>query len=152
KDAQVLADADVELAQARQVALRLIFRLEEIQDARVRPVGADASPVTIAMLGEKLARDAARLATEASKAQRRVNLLEAQRNLLLARQVHEKADPKTKIALLKKVQEAEKALALAEKGEKQPSTKYTPRTITSYPATSTGRRLALARWIVDRKN
>ena len=49
--------------------------------------------------------------------------------------------------------DAGKALAIAEAAEKAiPSTKYTPRAITSYPATSTGRRLAFARWITHRDN
>jgi hypothetical protein len=41
----------------------------------------------------------------------------------------------------------------AEKVSRQPlTTAYTPRPQTAYPDVSTGRRLALARWITDRKN
>ncbi len=51
---------------------------------------------------------------------------------------------------LKKVEEQ---LAKAEKAaEAEVTTKYTPRSQPSYPNKSTGRRLALARWLVDPQN
>jgi hypothetical protein len=52
-----------------------------------------------------------------------------------------------------KVETAEKALAKAavELAE-GPGTSYKPRSTDDYPQTSTGRRLALARWIVDPRN
>jgi hypothetical protein len=60
-------------------------------------------------------------------------------------------DPK--IPPAKQLADAQKALADAEVAEKAPpSTKYTPRTIPTYPATSTGRRLAFARWLTARDN
>jgi hypothetical protein len=134
-EAEALADLDVQLAQAKQTVLQSVLRAEALEDAGDK--------------GEAWKK----IATETVLSQRRANLLEARRTLMAAHQAQEKADPKTKPAVLKKVQEAEKALVVAEQAEKQPpTTSYTPRKMASYPATSTGRRLALARWIADRKN
>src|SRR5262249_17356998 len=48
---------------------------------------------------------------------------------------------------------AQQALAKAEEEAKKPlTTKYQPRPVTAYPKTSTGRRSALARWLIDRNN
>src|SRR5262249_23166807 len=53
----------------------------------------------------------------------------------------------------KKVAATEKVLAKAEADAKAPpTTAYTKRPVKLYPQTSTGRRLALARWIADREN
>ena len=38
------------------------------------------------------------------------------------------------------------------KPQQPPATNYTPRTVKNYPATSTGRRLAFARWLTSRDN
>jgi len=52
-----------------------------------------------------------------------------------------------------KLAEAETALASAdEKLRAEPSTAYEPRAVQSYPAESTGRRLAFARWVTDARN
>lgn len=52
-----------------------------------------------------------------------------------------------------KLSEAEKALASAdEKLRAEPTTAYEPRAVLSYPAESTGRRLAFARWVTDAQN
>lgn len=52
-----------------------------------------------------------------------------------------------------KLAEAEKALASAdEKLRAEPATAYEPRAVQSYPAESTGRRLAFARWVTDAQN
>jgi len=56
-------------------------------------------------------------------------------------------------AAKKKTSDAEKALADARKElQSAPSTAYKPRAMETYPATSTGRRLAFARWITDPMN
>ena len=60
------------------------------------------------------------------------------------------ADPE---ALKKQLADNEKALAAAEKDlQAPPSTAFKPRPVESYPATSTGRRLAFARWVADAQN
>ena len=56
-------------------------------------------------------------------------------------------------ALKKQLAEAEKALVTAEKDlQTAPATAFKPRTVESYPATSTGRRLAFAQWVADAQN
>ena len=60
------------------------------------------------------------------------------------------ADPE---ALKKQLAEAEKALVTAEKDlQTAPATAFKPRPVESYPATSTGRRLAFAQWVADAQN
>ncbi|MBB6048569.1 DUF1553 domain-containing protein [Armatimonas rosea] len=72
------------------------------------------------------------------QAQREVAVAEARKNLLAAE--------------AKKRPEAQKALDTAEAALKQPlNSNYTPR-FTAYPAESSGRRLALARWLTDKQN
>jgi hypothetical protein len=108
-------------------------------------------------------------AFEATSAQRQVAVSEAELKLHLARQAEKEAQNKADVAAVKtngvekasreleaakkKTEEAEKTLAAAEKElEAAPSTAYKPRPAESYPATSTGRRLAFARWIADANN
>jgi hypothetical protein len=55
-------------------------------------------------------------------------------------------------AARQKTAEAERALAKAEKQLSAPGTAYKPRAAESYPASSTGRRLALARWMASSDN
>jgi len=71
----------------------------------------------------------------------------AVRNAEIAQWV--KSSPQSQMALDK----SKMQLAMAETALKQPlTTKFTPRVVKTYPATSTGRRLALANWIADRQN
>src|SRR5262249_13914853 len=61
--------------------------------------------------------------------------------------------PKDKLTPAQRLAAARKALAAAEAEQKlPPSTGYKPRDVKTYPTTSTGRRLALARWLVDKEN
>ncbi len=56
-------------------------------------------------------------------------------------------------AAKKKAADAEMALAATEKDlESPPTTAYKPRTVESYPATSSGRRAAFGRWLADSHN
>ncbi len=127
-DALALADLDVRLAEARDAALKLVLRLEDCEEA-----GKQDSP------------EWKQLATAAVRAQRQVALLEARRNLLAARDATNDA--------AKKGAELEKVLAKAEADARLPdTTAYVKRPLPAYPQTSTGRRLAFARWIADRDN
>jgi hypothetical protein len=111
------AEAEAELAAAKQASLAAVIRAERIEDQ-----------------GGKGSEAWTKAAREARAAQMNEALLEARRARLAA-------DPK-------KRPEAEKAVEKAEKEAAGPaSTAYTPRKVASYPAVSTGRRLALARWI-----
>jgi hypothetical protein len=130
--ALVVAELDAELAAARDAALKLVLRLEDFEEQ-----GRQDSP------------EWKQAATDAVRFQRRAALLEARRNVMVARHGD---DPAAK-EMAKKLGELEKALAKAEADSKLPeSTAYTKRPLPAYPKTSTGRRLAFARWIADRDN
>jgi hypothetical protein len=143
---------NVSVAEARHSALRAVIRVERIEDE-----------------GRKNSDEWKAAATEASQAQRQLAAIEGQLKSHVARLAQQEAQAKcdeakaktNKVekaakdleAANKKMEEAEKALAAAEKElQAAPSTAYKPRPAESYPAASTGRRLAFARWIVDPGN
>jgi hypothetical protein len=115
---------------------RLMAEVEQLEDA-----GRSATPEW-----EKAAR--ALVVTE-----RRFAYLKARNRFFMLRHGLVKPDPKVKLPLAKQLADAEKAVARAEADLRlPPSTKYTSRPMKVYPAASTGRRLALARWIAHRDN
>jgi hypothetical protein len=131
-----LAEVAAALAEARNQALPLILQAEALEEA-----------------GQKDSEAWKRSATEAGRLQRQAAVLEARHNLITARQAFEKAPAKGRADAAKKVADAEKALSQAETAAKQPDAlNYTPRNLPHYPRTSTGRRLAFARWIANRDN
>jgi hypothetical protein len=95
------------------------------------------------------------LAKFAAKAERLSALAAADEKLLVATQALEKAEAakvkKTVAATKKKVAAARTAFDKAKKAAEAESIKYTPLG-TQYSKTSTGRRLALARWIASGRN
>lgn len=131
-----LTDIEVALAQSRHAALLATLRAENLEDA-----------------GKKESEDGKKAAIEAVLAQRKQSVLEARKALLVAQQGQRLALAKAKDDAAKKIEAAEKALAKAEMDEKAaPNVNYTKRTLKTYPTTSTGRRLALARWIAHPEN
>ncbi len=138
------AQLNYDLAIARRESLMAVLQTERLEDG-----------------GDKSSDAWKAAAIGACAAQRTQGALEAKLNLLNARKAladagsakvkaGKAADPK---ALQAKSDQAFMALAKAEADLKlQPSTNYKPRSTTSYPAESTGRRLAFARWLVDSKN
>jgi len=131
-DAAALAELELASAEAHKAAFEATIRADKLADA-----------------GQKDSEAWKKAATEALAAQRRQAVAEARRNLMAARQPQKAAANVPEAS--KKVTAAEDALAKAEAAAKQPpSTAYVPRPVTIYPATSSGRRLALARWIADR--
>ena len=149
-----LAAREAILAESRLTALQAVLAVEKLEDA-----------------GQKESESWKQAAADALKAQRIQAVRESERNLLAARltlaeaqakaaqgenATDKAAQGKAKAALMElegKVAEAQKALAAAEKAQTAPlSTAYQPRVTSSYPTTSTGRRLAFARWLTDRKN
>jgi hypothetical protein len=135
-DALSLAELDVPLAKARDEALRAVIQVERLEDN-----------------GQKDTPEWRLAAAETVSAQRQVTLLEARRVLLVASQAHASALEDLQAEAAKKVTEAEAALAKAEAAVEMPTTMaYTPRPVPVYPRTSTGRRLAFARWVVGRDN
>jgi hypothetical protein len=131
-DALALAELELPLAEARHAALLLVLRVEDLEEQ-----------------GKKDSPEWKEAATEALRKQREAAVLAAKRELLAAQQAH-KANAKDAAM---RVAAAEKALAKAEADAKLPgSTAFVRRITAIYPQTSTGRRLAFARWIANRDN
>ncbi len=131
-----LAQLDAQIACARQVALKAVLRVEQIEEN-----------------GRKNSAEWKQAATETARAQRAAALLEARRQERAARLDHFFAAGKAVPMTSKKLADAQAHVAKIEAEAKKPiTTAYTKRNLPSYPATSTGRRLALARWITDRNN
>jgi len=126
-----------QLGEANRDALAATLEAEEIEDA-----GDGSSERFLA---------AARRAQAAQRAQ---GLLQARRTQQAARRALAKLkDDKKRDELRKMLAEADQAVRAAEALAAQPAgTAFTRRTIATYPDRSTGRRLALARWIADREN
>ena len=99
--------------------------------------------------------DVEALALKARQAEREANVLKAEAKVVRAQQqlaeALSKTKPDDKIADDKKVAEARKELEAAVTALTQSPDGYTPVGKT-YPGTSTGRRLALARWIASKQN
>jgi hypothetical protein len=135
-DASALAEAGRQLAEAEQSSLLRTLAVERLEDH-----------------GDRSSAAWQRAAAAATGAQRHAAVAKARRDLLAARLTSRPAVARIKEDPRKKVTEAEAALRQAESQERQPpTTAYTHRSLTSYAATSTGRRLAFARWIADRDN
>src|SRR5262249_45984447 len=130
-----LAKLAVPAAEASRAALVASARAEALEDA-----------------GQKDSADWREAATAAARAQRDLKAAEARRGLLVAQQARGKA-PAGPAGADKVAAAAAKALAQAAAAVAQPiTTAYAKRPTKSYPATSTGRRLAFARWIASRDN
>jgi hypothetical protein len=137
------------VAEAKHIALQAVVKAETLD-------------------GDKDSAEWKSAATAASEAQRRQALAEArlksQQAGTAVKEAMKKADAaedaakrekadKAVESAKQKLAEAGKALADAEKEmSAAPSTACKPRSPDSYPATSTGRRLAFAQWIADPKN
>ncbi|MBI4606077.1 MAG: DUF1553 domain-containing protein [Planctomycetes bacterium] len=150
-----LAEMAVQLAEAKHAALAATLEVEGLEDSGAR----DRAPEAWAAA-----------ATEASRTQRWARLLEARRGALAAGFALADAQAAARAADAAQAAGAEKAakeldgtkakLAEAEKALEKakaetllaPSTEYARREVKAYPAASTGRRLAFARWIADRRN
>ncbi|MFL5341574.1 MAG: DUF1553 domain-containing protein [Gemmataceae bacterium] len=137
-DALALADLDVLLAEAKHAAVQAVLKAEQLEDE-----------------GKKDSPEWKTAALAASIAQKKAALREAQRNLLAAEQARRdvKAPPQQVTAAEAKLKAARTALTKAETDVKAaPTTAYTPRPLTNYPAASSGRRLAFAKWLSDSRN
>ena len=128
------ADLKVEIANAKRDALRAVLDVEQIENAN-----------------EKGSAKWTNLAHIVVRKQREVAVLEAKLDLEklehpsgFRTEKPEKEEDKKKARA--KVEEAEKLLAT------DPDTNFKPRTSEIYPEFSTGRRLALAKWIANREN
>jgi hypothetical protein len=135
-DQLALAEADTELARLREAALAAMLKTEKLEDA-----------------GHKGKPEWKESATETQRLQRQATVAEARRNLAAWRVETWTVPAAGRAAPGKKLPALQTALTKAEAALKQPpTTAYTPRPLPTYPATSTGRRAALARWITDPQN
>jgi hypothetical protein len=128
KHAGVMTGLGAEVAEAEHAALQAVLRVEQLEDAGRKgfPEWCQAAMATV-------------------QCQRQAALVQA-RHAFLGAKLAEKPDSK-------KISETTKAVAKAEAEAKQPlTTAYKPRGIPHYPALSTGRRLAFARWVANRDN
>ncbi|MGH7222224.1 MAG: DUF1553 domain-containing protein, partial [Gemmataceae bacterium] len=131
-----LAKMEDPIARARFTALKAVLRVEQLEEDGYKNSAA----------WKQAARDAA-------KAQREAALLEARRHERAARLDYLLAAVKGRTAAKKKLADAVVRRTKIEREAKQPlSTAYVKRNLPVYPAASTGRRLALARWITDKRN
>jgi hypothetical protein len=130
-----LATLEASVAEARRAALDAVLEVERLDDA-----GSKASPERAA---------AARAAAAAQRAQA---VAEAKRGLVAARLAVARAAAGKDAEPRKKAADAEKSLAEAEKKAQEVTEAFTPRKTETYPSTSSGRRLALARWIASTEN
>jgi hypothetical protein len=135
-DQSEIADLAAQVAKSRHEALAAVLKVEHLEDAGKTDSGAWKQ---------------AAIATQ--QVQRHLALLEARHNLAAARLARWTTPAKMAGDVTKKLADAENALAKAEMDKKAPSgTTYTKRTQSTFPATSTGRRLGLGRWIADKQN
>ena len=136
-DAVTLAEANVPLAELSRTTLEAVLRVEQLEDA-----------------GKKDTDEWTKAATAAMQLQRRLALETARRDLLAAQVAERNAvNDKLRTEAAQKLMAATPALAKAEADLKlPPSTAYAKRPLPAYPATSSGRRLALARWITAGEN
>jgi hypothetical protein len=103
--------------------------------------------------GQKGSKEWTKAAMAATAAQRDLAVVQADRAELVASQARRRAKPGQRATVDKVHADAINALVRAQEAARQPaSTTYIPVPRNTYPATSTGRRLALARWITDPSN
>ncbi len=100
----------------------------------------------LAALQTPVPQNSEQLAVEARKLERAANMLQAEADIIAAKYEFELAKTDEK-----KLAGATAKLEAAVKGLKEPAEGYTP-IGTKYPPTSSGRRLALARWIASKDN
>jgi hypothetical protein len=131
-----LAETTSAMADAKHAALLAVLKVERLEDA-----GVANGPEW-----ESAAKDA-------QVAQRRAALAEARRNLFLAESGPPATNETARKATAERAARARQAVTQAEAELGKPATTaYTKRTLPAYPATSTGRRTALARWLTDPRN
>jgi len=134
-----VATMEAAIAEAKRATLRACLVAEELEDA-----------------GQKGSDPWKRAALEAQGAQRKEAVLEAEKKAFQQRRVVLKArsaaGKATPTAEEKKLAEAEQALAKAEEEAKKPGSPAYKSRGEKFPQTSSGRRLALARWLASDRN
>ena len=157
------------IAEAARAALEAVLRAEELDDAGQKESEAGREAAAQAVRAQRQqgvmeARLKFQVATAAEKAAARkveetANAGEQLKDPPPSGAEKEKSAKEAQKAAKdleaarKAKEEADKGLAAAEADlAKEPGTSYKPRPAESFPAASSGRRLALARWIADSRN
>lgn len=142
-----IADLNLKLAEAKYETLLALLAVEKLhpekdsESWKEAAIKASTAQRVAAALEAELSLEQARLAEAETKAKLEKS---GRDNVKLAKELEGKT---------KKAAEAEKALAEArEKRDSEPTTEYKPREVEEFPATSTGRRLAFARWVASPEN
>ncbi len=142
------ADADLKKAQAKPEPAPLLHAAQKRLEAARADVPALEARIraSMASIQTPVPPDAEKLGEVARKLEQAANRLHAEAAIVAAKHEFEQAgQDEMKIAqATAKLEEAVKAL-------KEPAEGYTPVGL-KYPTTSTGRRLALARWIASKQN
>jgi hypothetical protein len=161
-----LAEQELSLAvtEARREALAAVIDAEKLEDAaqknseawKTAATNAVARQREVAVAEAKLKLFQAK-STEATarKKSEEVASSAAETNEVALAKAKESSDKAAKALAeaKKKTAEAEKGLADAEaKWNAEPDTQFKPRATEKYPTTSTGRRLAFARWVASTNN
>ena len=162
---EVKSESEVEQAEGSIAVAEKMLAAAEAKPALLRAVLAAER----AKLAQPAPGNLAALTAVAAKAEADFELARAEAGLAKARQAPSATTAKGKaVDAEKQVKAAEAALATAKKKAENPGEKYTPiraslkaqegpedkgnADFQNYPATSTGRRLALAQWIADARN
>lgn len=142
--AEVALKKATEKPEADQVILAAVKRLEAAKAAL--PALEGRIQADLAALKTPVPENAEKLAEEARKLELKANRLQAEGELIAGKYEFEQAKENEK-----KLGAATTKLESALKSLKEPAEGYTP-IGTKYPATSSGRRLALAKWIASKDN
>ncbi|HTU21550.1 MAG TPA: DUF1553 domain-containing protein [Gemmataceae bacterium] len=135
-EAFVQAEMEELIARARFTALKAVLRVEQLEEE-----------------GRKDSAEWKQAALNTAKAQREAALLDARWQERVARLDVVVAPLLLQATARKKLADAEARRMKIEMEAKQPlTTAYVKRNVLTYPATSSGRRLALARWITEKRN
>jgi hypothetical protein len=142
------AEADLKKAREKPEPAPVIAAAEKRLEAATAAVPALEARIQadLAAMATPVPPDSEQLAEQARTLERRANFIQAEAEIILAQYEFglAKTDQKKLAGATAKLEAAVKAL-------KEPAEGYTP-IGPKYPATSTGRRLALARWIASKDN
>ncbi len=148
------SEAQKNAAASALAALKALIAIENLEDAGKKETPAwDEAAKAVADLQRREKLAAARWKLQSGRNAEN----KAQSEMAKAKEKKDKAAEsragKAMAAAKKSIAGAEKLLAAAEKAMgAKPTTKYAPRPQAKYPAQSSGRRLAFARWLTDAKN
>jgi hypothetical protein len=148
----VLTKTDAErLVKTAEAAAMRAHKKQSTARAALDAVNARATAEQAKLAEPKDEARAKTLALAAGKAERKAATLRAEAALLQTEQEAAAATAKERAAVEKKIAAARKTLEAATAAAAKEDATYTP-LVRMDPAGSTGRRLALARWISDRSN